>query len=259
MKLSSYTDPLISPSFHWITFLTLSDIICSRSDLVQLYRLTNLGVLTIDHGVMCPDVGLDDSIVRSWSRAATESNSFSMLRVLNCRSQQNISSRLFEYLNSFPSLSIFNVEDCSIGYKDQLSSLKVGWQYVVGKKLKEFLSAHGSDEGNYSWNSVGRSFFKGGGTYSAKKLTAEGVEAINSLPVLQFSLGAAPPDASLEIIVHKGMRSFQRMQHSIATSTSCIKRSIEVYDQLNAEPRKKPRMRPSKQKYMEELFNRFGS
>lgn len=111
MKLGEYTKHLESPSFNWITFLSVSHITCSRTDLIKICDLANLGVLTIGEKVHAPDIGLDDSVIRSWGRIAANSDKFSSLRVLNCRAQRGVTPKVFEHLNQFPALSSFNVEE----------------------------------------------------------------------------------------------------------------------------------------------------
>lgn len=46
MGLGEYIKPISSTKFDWISFLTLSYITCSRTDLVKISHLPNLGVLT---------------------------------------------------------------------------------------------------------------------------------------------------------------------------------------------------------------------
>lgn len=258
-NFSNYISPLISHSFHWITSLTLSHVACSRTNLVQLSRLVNLGVLTIGQGTICPEVGLDDSIIRAWSRAAVESDAFSMLRVLVCRSQKEITSRLFSYLASFPSLAFFNVEDCNIGSKDKKMASDAGWGYLVGKQLNEFLAKNGAQD--YAWDSIVRSFFRGGGAYSIEQLSAEGVDAANALPVLHCSIGAAPLDAAIDVRGNQGIKSFQRIKNHTKTPmarTKILKRSGEELPQLSNLSRKKPAMRALKQQSMEHSLLEFS-
>ena len=110
MRLGDYIKPLISPSFQWVTFLSLGNVACvrnpesfflnlepnfssssrafgilfcrhatrfdaphqlgitdsyvisqSRTDLLLISKLTNLGVLTIGRNLATSDTGLDDS------------------------------------------------------------------------------------------------------------------------------------------------------------------------------------------------------
>ena len=226
---------------------------------MQLSRLVNLGVLTIGKGTICPEVGLDDSIVRAWSRAAAESDAFSMLRVLVCQSQREFTTRLFSYLGSFPSLAIFVVQDCNIGLLDKMIALHAGWTYLSGKQVNKNLVKNGAQD--YAWDSIMQSFFRAGGAYSIEDLSAEGVDAINALPILHFSIGAAPPDAAIDVRGKQGMKSFQRTKNNIhipITPANNLKRSIEELSQPSKLSRKKPAMRVSKQQSMEQSLLEFG-
>ena len=260
MLFTSYIIPLISSSFHWITYLTLSSITCSRTDILQLSQLTNLGALTIGKDVKCPDIGLDDSIIRSWGRAATESNVFSMLRVLNCRLQKDITPRALNYLNDFPSLAIFTVEDSNIGPRDKRAALSLGWKYKTGNDLSGFLANEGAT--NSTWDSILRACFNGGGAYSVRRITAEGVEVINSLPTLHFLLGGAMPDAAVNVTGNQSMRLFHRIKAYIPAANNEVegmKRPLERSSQQSSLARKKPTIRSSKHQSLESILMGFGS
>lgn len=259
-SFSNYLTPLISPSFHWITFLTLSFITCSRIDLLQLSRLVNLGVLSICEKVNCSDVGFDDSIIRSWGRAAAESNAFSMLRVLNCRSQREITPRVLTYLNDFSSLALFAVEDCNIGPRDKKLALGLGWHYKTGVDLSKFLLEAGAT--NSTWHTVIRACFRGSGSFSAERVTAEGVAAVDALPVLHFSLGGAVPDAVLDVTGNHSMRVFQRVKGHVIVPVNPIKGLKRPAGQTSGsanQAHKKPMMRSTKQQSMENMLKEFGS
>lgn len=240
--------------------MTLSFITCSRTDLLQLSRLVNLGVLSICEKVNCPDIGLDDSIVRSWGRAAAESNAFSMLRVLNCRSQREITPRLINYLNDFPSLAIFAVEDCNIGPQDKKLALSLGWQYKTGVDLSKFLVEAGAT--NSAWDRVTRALFRGSGSYNIKRMTAEGVAAVDAIPVLHFSLGGVVPDAVVDVTGSHSLRTFHRRKDPIPILVNPIqhlKRPAGQTSPPTNHARKKPVMRSAKQQSMENMLKEFGS
>lgn len=259
-SFTSYLTPLISPTFHWITFLTLSFITCSRTDLLQLSRLVNLGVLSICEKVKCPDIGLDDSIIRSWGRAAAESDAFSMLRVLNFRSQKEITSKVLTYLNDFSSLALFAVEDCRIGPQDKRLALNFGWQYKTGVDLSKFLAEAGAT--NSTWNAIIRAFFRGSGPFSVKHITAEGVAAVDALNVLHFSLASAVPDAVVDVTGNHSMRTFHRMKDLAPVSLNPIKDLKRPNGQISQpvnQARKKPMIRSKKQQSMESMLMEFGS
>ena len=256
---SNYISPLISSSFQWITFLTLSDITCSRTDLVQLSRVVNLGTLTIDEGVNCLDGMFDDSIIRSWGRAAAESNAFCMLRVLVCRSQQGISIRTFDYLHFLPSLAFFNIQNCNIGSEDRSVALDKGWECVSSKQTLNSLPVNAA--ANPAWDTDLQAWFTNGGRLDVERISAEGVQAIDSLPLLHISLGGVPPKFNWNLSDKLRMRSYRRVKNqviSLSISTDGSKRIDEVFSKPRNLPRKKPRIRSSKQKSMGAILTEFG-
>ena len=254
MAFNDYMAPLMSPSFQWLTFLTLSNITCHRIDLVKISRMPNLGALTVGQGVLAPDVGLEDGIVRAWSNAAAEADAFSMLRVLNLRGQNHITSRIFSYLHKFPSLALFNAEACSIGVKDKEVALAGGWKYKTGRILNDFLSEIGKVD--KTWDSAVHACFRAAGAYSIERMTADGVEAINSLPVLHFSLGAAPPDAGFNASGNYTLQCFERVKGWTppANVKKDLKRSMTEIAQPSGMPRKKPVIRASKQQSVDDFL-----
>lgn len=260
MALSAYITPITSPSFTWITFLTLSNVVCSRVDLVNVSKLTNLGVLTIGRGVWMGETGIDDSIIRAWSRAATEADAFSMLRVLVCRSQKEITPRSFAYFNHFPALALFIVEDCNFRPREKEPGRSLGWKYRTGKHLSELFMGGGLKD--YKWDSMMHAAFRCGGAYGIDSMTAEGVEAIGSLPMLHFSLGGDPPDAAFDLQKGQRTRCFERVSRQIAVPTvpnTTVKRPANETLHTIGRPRKKPMIRSSKQQSFEDLLSGFGS
>jgi len=254
MGFNDYMTPLNSPAFQWLTFLTLSNITCLRNDLIALSRMANLGALTIGQGVLTPDVGLEDGIVRAWSSAAAEADAFSMLRVLNLREQKHVTQRIFTYLQHFPSLALFNLEACSIGIKNKETALASGWRYKTGRMLNEHLSEIGKFD--KTWDSAVHACFRAAGAYGIEKMATEGVDAINALPVLHFSLGAMPLDAGFNASGNYKLQCFERVKGwapPVETQKSW-KRSVSEIAQPDGGPRKKPVIRASKQQSAGDFF-----
>ena len=254
MSLGDYTSPLISPSLQWLTFLTLSSITCPRNDLISLSRMSNLAVLTIGQGVLTPDVGLEDRIVRAWSNAAAEADAFSMLRVLNLREQKHITARIFQYLPKFPSLALLSLDACAVGNNDKEAALACGWKYKTGRILNEFLLDIGKVDN--TWDSTVHACFRAAGAYSVESLTHEGVEAINSLPILHSSLGNKPPDVGLNTSGNYKLQCFERIKGWSPINE--FKRPVSQVIQEKSIPRKKPAIRASKQESVGDLFLGMG-
>lgn len=253
MSLGDYTKPLISHSFQWITFLTLSNVTISRNDLISLSNLTNVGVLTIGHCILTPDVGLEDGVVRAWGRAALEADAFSLLRVLNLRQQRQVTQRTFQYLQDFPSLSIFNLDDCSLGPKDKQAALTAGWRYRTGNILNDFLPEPGKVDA--TWDSVAHACFRDEGAYGIDST------AINSLPVLHFTIGATTSDAGLNASVNYKLQCYERIVNWTAPqkgSLQPMKRPIDATAMSGGRPRKKPMLRASRQESLGDLLTGVG-
>lgn len=262
MKILDYVKPVTSLSFDWITFLTLSNVTCSRSDLIQISQLTNIGALTVGPAVQAPDIGLDDSLIRIWGRTAVTSNAFSMLRVLNCRSQREITPRAFDHFNQFPALAIFNAEDCKLGLEEKPMALQHGWKYRNGKDLSDWLVKGGTT--GTGWDSIVHACFRLGGAFSMEALTAEGVAVLDALAVLHLSLGGPPNNAAVDRIGEQSLRSFYRMcpdkHRHVKSVRSSYKRPLaEVLPSGNNSVRKKPTVRAPRLQNIEDVLFAFGS
>ena len=136
LSLHSYCKDLTSPTYQWLTHLTLLNITVPRSALIQLSMITNLAVLSLGPGLFAPDIGVDDNLIRTWSRS-TSDGAFCMLRVLALRDQSCVTIRAFEYLTLFPTLAIFATESVpGIGPRDKIAAGACGWKSKTGKRSK---------------------------------------------------------------------------------------------------------------------------
>ena len=260
LRLIDYINPVISLSFDWITFLALSNVTCSQSDLIQISRLTNLGALTCGPNVRTPDIGLDDSVIRSWSRTAASSNAFSMLRVFSCRSQKEITSKSFKHLKVFPALAVFNVEDGNFGLSAEMMAFQHGWRYRTGIYLSNWLVKGGILDA--SWDSTIYVCFKIGGMVSAGNLIDEGLTVVDSLPVLRLHLGGTQGDAILDRTGDRSLRSFYRTTQRTHEKSTRIKPSSKKLLDSGTLPRqvamsKRPSYRAPKLQNIEELLSNF--
>ncbi|MCJ1411785.1 hypothetical protein MMC19_005877 [Ptychographa xylographoides] len=204
MTLQEYVKPITSRSCQWITFLSLSHLTCSRSDLINISKLTNIGILTIGRGVEASANGLDDSIdnsiFRAWSRAAKETGAFSRLRVLVCRSQRDITFQALDYLSQIPTLTHFLLEHCPLGPKDILFAQKLGWKYRAGTGLIGFLAESGTTK--RSWDETMHACWR------------EAVGSVNitgeSLPILHLAIGSPLDDVVVDVTGKPILRCFYR-------------------------------------------------
>ena len=237
MAFPYYVKPLLSASMQWITFLTLSSIICSRLDLINISKLSNIGTLTIGEGVEVLDGGFDDSIVRAWARAATEFDAFSMLRVLACRKQQSITPQIFLSISQILPLLLFLLEDCSIGSRDRPHAEASGWKYRSTNKLGEFLKGRGINDS--SWDSIIHACF------------CQNADVSTVTPILHFSLGKL-------LKGDDGLRCFYRNEISNETPQPPIATKRELVDSDRDQSRSRKTIKISKQRNDNDLMTDFG-
>ena len=251
MKLTDYMKPIISPSLNWITSLTLSNIICSRTDLIQISRITNIGTLSVGPNVQAEGVDIDDSIIRSWGRLAVDSDAFSILRILSCHSQKEMTPRIFTYLNQFPSLDFFNVSDSNLGPQGKTLALQHCWQVKTGVDFSNLL-VKGTSEG-WGWDSATATCFRLQGHSCAEASTEDADRRIDGIPVLELALGPVPvPTVYLQCFCRTKREECQR---SDPLQKSNKRNLYEVQPKI---PRKKPTVRASKQQNLEDVLVGFG-
>lgn len=257
MKLIDYMKPIISPSLNWITSLTLTNITCSRTDLIQISRIINIGTLSVGPNVQAEGVGIDDSIVRSWSRLAVDFDAFSVLRILSCHSQKEMTPRIFTYLDQFPSLDFFTVSDSNLGPQGKPLASKHGWEAKTGMGLNNLL-LKGTSEG-WGWDSATAACFRLFGHSCTKALTADAVRRIDGLPVLELALGPLPVSA-VDKTGAWDLQCFCRTKREGDQRNDPLRKSNkrsfeEVQPKL---PRKKPTIRASKQQNLEDVLVGFS-
>ena len=129
-----------------------------------------------------------------------------------------------------------------------------GWNYRTGKDLGDLL-VEGGAAGN-GWDSIVHASFRLGGAFNGK-LTLEGVEAIDTIPVLHMSIGATQPDALVDVIGDGRLRSFYR---DLVDTISCPnKRPLSQNRGPNIKmSRNKPTLRASKQQKMADFLTGFA-
>lgn len=220
MPLPSYLKSLTSHNHQWLTQLTLLDITIPRTALIQLSLVPNLSVLTIGPGVLATDIGVDDSLLRTWSRSVT-TGAFSMLRALVLRSQPHVTARAFSYLAAFPVLSIFAIESvASIGPRDKPTALTYGWKYKTDRDLRDWLVTGGGAKGS-EWDVISQAFFELGSDFSEEQSTAAGIGAADALPTIHLAVGGLPENALVDVFAREGaMRVWYRSGKMAASDTS---------------------------------------
>ncbi|KAL8893051.1 MAG: hypothetical protein Q9215_000056 [Flavoplaca cf. flavocitrina] len=187
---------IVSPSFQFITFITLSNISCLRNDLIQLSRLTNLGMLRITTGF--PDstgVSLEDRIIRAWGRAAAESGAFTKLRILVCKYQTHLTSEVFAYLRDFPALDVVVLDGCwSLGGVAEEAE-KHEWHATAHSKLRHDSLGYRSPP----WKDIYSRLLNNKNLSVIEAMGEASDHDENSVPILDVSMVSAVQPASLQL------------------------------------------------------------
>ena len=167
--------------------------------------------------------------------------------------QKDITATVFEHLSYFPALSLFNIEDCNLGPEYRHEARTHGWKHRTGKDLSDWLAKSGAT--GAGWDSIIDTSFQLGRAFSEKTLKAESVD-VNVLPALHMSVGAAQPDALLDVKGDRSFRSFYREQFDTVSDPN--KRPLRQNIPTSETFRKKPTLRASKRQKMEDLLMGFG-
>lgn len=130
-----------------MTCLRISPKETRVADLVSLSDITNLALLDLSDGQVLIDTkvsSFDERVMRTWAELAKTEGAFSHLRVVLLGWQEHVSTWLFQYLRSFPSLSHLIITDCpKIHQKNRKewaqSALEYGWEARHGKRSAKFL------------------------------------------------------------------------------------------------------------------------
>jgi hypothetical protein len=140
--LQVYTKPLISKTFDFITSLSIS-VTCPVIELVQLAKITNLGILEIINPDSSGKIssGVGDIVLRAWSREADKNGAFSVLRMLRLWNHADLTWKSLQHIRSFPALGLFDIRDCGIADDNKvvLEAEKVGWVIIRNSNLLDVL------------------------------------------------------------------------------------------------------------------------
>lgn len=144
MPLLEYTTPLISASFAFLTTLRITTSF-PTSALVKLSEIPNLASLEI-HSVSAgkgppsrdSSIHVSDRLMRAWHLAAQNEGAFQVLRILRLWYHESLTHRSLQYLNSFPSLALYDVKGCHFDRRSVLQSLVQGWSLNTEPKLLDF-------------------------------------------------------------------------------------------------------------------------
>jgi hypothetical protein len=146
--LPVYTTPLTSPSFEFITCLSIT-IAYPLSDLVKISSTKNLGSLEIVHtrkkGPYEPEIpsAVTDRLIRTWHQAALDDGAFRVLRIMRLWSHPELTSKSLVYLNSFPALAVYDVRWCAfdLDANFKLHAKNLGWIATLEPNVLGLLEA----------------------------------------------------------------------------------------------------------------------
>ncbi|TVY40884.1 hypothetical protein LOCC1_G006488 [Lachnellula occidentalis] len=131
--LQVYTTPLTSPSFDFITCLSITTE-CQLSDLVKISSIKNLGSLEIIYtrlnaGSATRSSPVTDRLMRTWHQAAMDDGAFRVLRIMRLWSHPELTSKSLIYLNSFPAMAVYDVRWCAfdLDANFRLHAKNFGW------------------------------------------------------------------------------------------------------------------------------------
>lgn len=257
--MTEWINHIIPPSFDWVTFLTLSEINCSRTDLIQLSRLTNLGVLTIGR-LNGGDAVFEDSIVRAWGRAASEAQAFTRLRILVCRFPHLVTEQIFTFLDDFPALGLLAVDEYQHPLAFRARAKDHGWPFVPNLGLRVYrYESEAKVSAVCTWQHVYNTCFSDG-LFDYKKLSRQ-CDGVRDIPILDLRSGSANSMPLQNVLSFAETHVFARKSHgtsNITTSSQSIqKRPAHEYSEARSSFPRKRAIRTSRNQYLGNLINDF--
>jgi hypothetical protein len=138
--LETYTSPLASNSFEFITILSITTAFNLR-DLVKLSEIPNIGVLEIVRTSGTVQCVVSDRVVRAWSLAAVNDGAFKVLRILRLWNQLDVTGKSLSYLKDFPALGVYDVRGCGFNLRSPTDARLLGWKPTVDRSVLNVLHA----------------------------------------------------------------------------------------------------------------------
>lgn len=259
--MTEWINQIVPPSFDWLTSLTLGDIQCSRTDLIQLSRLTNLGMLMLGR-LNGRDPLLEDSVVRAWARAASEAGAFARLRILVCRSPHLLTGQIFTYLRHFPSLGLLVVERYRHPLTFQAHAREHGWP--LEKSLARHVHHHefqARRSASYTWQHVYNTCFGDGGLFDGTRLRYRCQNANNVTPLLDLRSGPTDSMRLQDVLSCAEIHLFARTRRFTGLGYYAPelgkKRPAYVYTGLKESTSSKRKIRTARQQTMQNLISEF--
>lgn len=244
----------------------MSEINCSRTDLIQLSRLTNLGVLTIGR-LNGGEPVFEDTLVRAWGRAASEAGAFIALRILVCRFPHLVTEQIFTYLDDFPALGLLALDEYKNPPSFRACAKEHGWPFNGNLGLRIYrYEAQAKVTAACTWQHVYNSCFDDG-IFDYTKLDHQCEDVDDATPILELKSGPADSVRLQNVLTFAETHLFARKSRckrdepipSMTQPDFTHKRSS--YDSLETKtsnPRKRI-VRTSRQQYMGDFLSSFGT
>ncbi|KAL8870729.1 MAG: hypothetical protein Q9174_003289 [Haloplaca sp. 1 TL-2023] len=250
LSLSEGLQHGISPSFSWVTFLTVGQSsLLQDVDLLSISRLPNLGMLSL------VDLGreaLRDSLVRAWSRAASEAGAFSKMRIFRCDSKNCFTSQTFFYLKALPVLRMLLFSRASL--PSGMDEIRAHWQ------LMRDLDGNGPHSN--SWHDVYNSDLCNGRVETPGQGSAQCPDGSTEPPALALLYGQVQAPALSVLVGHRDSQVFIRQERAIDNGKCVLQFGEEEQhgiNHTNGSGKKKRAVRQSKQRTMGDMLAEFGS
>ncbi|KAL2072358.1 hypothetical protein VTL71DRAFT_11701 [Oculimacula yallundae] len=138
MNLSKYTQALNSPTFEFLTYISISTLF-SIPELVKLSSVKNLGILEVVHNIRDKhQSSITDRLIRAWYQAVVDDGAFSVLRILKLWNHKELTQQSLNYVTSFPSLALFDVRGCTFDTGSRATGTVLGWSSTLDVGLLAF-------------------------------------------------------------------------------------------------------------------------
>ena len=196
--MGEYFKGLDSGSIDWLTCLRIAPTRIDRSDLVRIAQLRNVVVLDLSDDNQIERIGtqIDERVFKTWTEMAKDGNTFKHVRVILMRGQDDVSTWIFKYLDSFPSLCFIIFSDCRLLHQKSRSvwtpeAATFGWEARHAKKSAKSLR-HLIDDKNFYLGAVSGCYYHAEEAFN-ELATKKKSQLPARLPVVEAWIGRPKP------------------------------------------------------------------
>jgi hypothetical protein len=213
-NLMHYIKPLTTHKFEFLVSFSISEIACSRTDLIGISELVNIQHLTIGPGIQVSDGKFDNGIIRAWARAACESASFCFLRVLAFRRQVDFTQVFFQYAAALPSLGVLLFEGCNPSVQRDQEAIchYYKWEYASCKGVFKLLRNGNIEE--CAWDEFLQAADAQAQEFCKVQIPSSRVTIINNIPIVDMAVGRAQANARYSKSAPRLIKCYYRTEWS---------------------------------------------